>query len=382
MRDAGNENNVPYDLEKVKAALLSEGSSSFAFFGGEPLLLPIRDFEEMARWGKAQGKQMSVQTNAALISERHFELFKELGISVGVSMDGPEELNDAREAKERGATKFTTAQSQKNLERLLAEGIPTSLIVTLHRLNAQPHHLKLLIDWLLRLKDLGLKYVNLHPLEVDGEAGRELMLGESDSIFAMRRLRKALEGMYVHPFEDMKGALSGDDGKANCVWHACDPYTTAAVRGLDGNGQLGNCGRTNKDGVVYQKGNKPSHVRQLALYHTPQEYGGCAECRFFVVCRGECPGTGELGDWRSRTAHCSMIKALLSDIEAELAAEGKTPVSLSLDRGRIESAMLRAWELGQSPSITWATNNANTQHGDVAHGDRPHGDKPHGDSHK
>ena len=91
----------------------------------------------------------------------------------------------------------------------------------------------------------------------------------------------------------MRKSLLQESG-ANCVWNFCDPYTTPAVRGVDGQGTRGNCGRTNKDGVPYEKSAVAGHERQLALYLTPQEHGGCAECRFFVPCGGgSCPGEGE-----------------------------------------------------------------------------------------
>lgn len=189
MRLAGNEGGGDYSLEKVKAALLKENASSFAFFGGEALLLPIGDFEEMLKFGKAHGKSMSVQTNATLITDRHIALFKEFQVGIGVSLDGPKELNDAREAKTKGATARTTETSQKNLERLLAEGLPVSLIVTLHKLNASDlRKLTLLEGWIHDLQSRGLKYLNLHPLEVDTAQGRELMLSEQENIDAMRFL--------------------------------------------------------------------------------------------------------------------------------------------------------------------------------------------------
>ena len=135
----------------------------------------------------------------------------------------------------------------------------------------------------------------------------------------------------------MRRMLLGQDSNAACVWTACDPYTTQAVRGVEGHGQRSNCGRTNKDGIDFVKGNKPGYERYLALYATPQEVGGCQDCRFFLMCKGQCPGTAIDGDWRNRTEHCEVWKAVYGLLETELVAEGKNPLSLRLS-GRESSS--------------------------------------------
>lgn len=370
----------PYDLEAMKRALLAEGVGKgvgFSLFGGESLLFPINDMRRMVEWAHSIGSHVGVQTNGSLITDRHIELFKQFNMSVGVSIDGPGELNDARQARDPKATHATTAQSIRNLHRLLTEGIATSLIVTLTSINVGNEKcLHTLIAWLLSLRDLGLKYVNLHTLEPHG---KDLSLTQDRQIHVMRTLRRQLTGFTsVSPFNDMRNSLLRE-GASNCIWNFCDPYTTNAVRGVNGQGSRGNCGRTNTDGVGYVKSDRAGHERHLALYLTPQEHGGCAECRFFVPCGGgSCPGEGINNDWRSRTVHCATIKALLGDIEQELFADGKTPISASLLRPALEAQLISKWT-GKPMPVS-----KNTEHGDRPHGDhtdhinpvRTHGDSP------
>lgn len=364
-REATNNSAPPYDLEAMKTALLAEGVGKgvgFSLFGGESLLFPINDMRHMVEWAHSIGAHVGVQTNGALITDRHIELFKQFKMSVGVSIDGPDDLNDARQARDPKATRTTTAKSIANLERLLDEGIATSLIVTLTSINVMTdEQLDRLIEWLLALRDRGLRYVNLHTLEPHG---KDLSLTQDRQIFVMRRLREHLVGFTsVSPFGDMRKSLLQESG-SNCIWNFCDPYTTAAVRGVDGQGARGNCGRTNTDGVGYVKSDRAGHERNLVLYLTPQVHGGCAECRFFVPCGGgSCPGEGIGGDWRQRTVHCETIKALLGDIEQELFAEGKEPISTSLRRPAVEAQLIAKWT--GKPALV---------KGNVDHGDRPHGD--------
>lgn len=365
----------PYDMEAMKASLLAEGignGTGWTLFGGEPLLLPINDLADLLEWSHGINAPVGVQTNGALITDRHVALFKQHNMHVGFSIDGPDDLNDARQALDARATRATTALSLKNLDRLLAEGVSVSLIVTLTRINAGTDEaLTRLIAWALSLREKGLRYVNLHTLEPHGD---DLSMSQARQIDVMRRLRRELTGFaQVSPFDDMRKSLLQESG-ANCVWNFCDPYTTPAVRGIDGQGVRSNCGRTNTTGIAYEKGATAGHERQLALYLTPQEHGGCAECRFFVPCGGgSCPGEGIGNDWRNRTVHCATIKAVMGDLEYELAHEGRDPISTSLRRPAIEAALIAQWT-GRPTHV-----GTNVPHGDTPHGDREHGDRAHGD---
>src|SRR5438876_11305428 len=64
-RDAGNVNNS-YDMDRMKAAITAEGGP-FAMFGGEPLLVPKHDLEELWSWGLQRFGRNSVQTNGTLV---------------------------------------------------------------------------------------------------------------------------------------------------------------------------------------------------------------------------------------------------------------------------------------------------------------------------
>ena len=141
----------------------------------------------------------------------------------------------------------------------------------------------------------------------------------------------------------MKRLLVGNERDASCVWRACDPYATAAVRGVEGNGQSSNCGRTNKDGVDYLKADSHGYERYLALYNTPHEHGGCKGCRFFLMCKGQCPGTAIDGDWRNKTEHCSIWKSLFATLEQQLVRQGETPLSIHPLRQQQENEILARW---------------------------------------
>lgn len=405
IRAAGNEGHPRYSMDAMKRALEAEGYK-FSVFGGEPLLMPLDDLAELFRWGverfgaaadKRGDSPNSIQTNGTLITEAHLRLFRKFRVGVGLSIDGPGELNDARWAGSLEATREATARSHWALEQLLERKHSVSVIVTLHRLNASPERLPRLVEWFRELAGKGLRNVNLHLLEVDMPGVREqLSLTDDENAQALMTCARLQAEMALsfNPLTDMVRLLKGEDqwGDApgggflngvNCTWNACDPYTTDAVRGVDGQGNRGNCGRTCKEGPFWVKASTPGFERYLALAYTPQGYGGCQGCRFFSMCKGNCPGEGLSGDWRGKTEHCAVLMRVFEALEADLVRSGVTPLSLSAERPALEAALLALWQSGRTATITQIRTNpglaAAAAPGDAPHGDAPHGDAPHGD---
>jgi uncharacterized protein len=360
MRDAKNV-NVPWDWEKVRAELDKHGS--FSLHGGEPLLAPFKRVEQVFKYSFERHGSSGIQTNGTLITEAHIDLFKRYRTHVGISCDGPDRCSDARAAGTQEETRAATKRTTEAIERLSREGIDVSIITTLWKGNCDEESFRMLCEWFTRLDSLGLRWVNLHYLEVDGVKASKLRVDMPLLIDRMKQLM-SLERQFTHlkfnNFREYKALLRSSNEPTNCIWHACDSLATAAVQGINGQGQLTNCNRTNKMGVDWAKADTTGIERQHALYNTPYKYGGCKGCRFFLMCKGECPGTGIDGDWRNRSEHCEVIMAIFEHYENLMLELGQTPASLHPDREKWERAFL------------------GSQKATVSHGDSPHGDS-HGD---
>lgn len=416
MRDAGNiGNEKDYDMDKMFAALTEEGSD-FLIFGGEPLLVPLEDLRRIMAWGFERYKKNGIQTNGVLITPAHVALFREMNCHVGFSMDGPDELNDSRWAGTLERTRESTKKSHANMKACIGAGIGTSVIITLYKGNATPEKLPRLKQWIRELDSMGSRGVRIHLLEVDHPIVRaKMQLPEDQVIAALKELvalEATLKSVRLDILTDMRKLLRADDDSVTCIWNPCDPYTTSAVRGVDGQGNRSNCGRTNKDGIQRLKAETPGFERQLALYNTPQEHGGCKDCRFFLPCKGQCPGTAIGGDFRNRTADCKIWFSLFETLEQEMVTAGEKPLSLDFEtRAQLEVGMLNVWASGNHISIKSALaqlkagkpigyqgRSYSTEHGDSPHGDEhgdhtdhtdgaahqdvgPHGDGDHGDAH-
>ena len=155
-------------------------------------------------------------------------------------------------------TRAATARTERAIERLCREGIAASLIVTLHRGNATADKLPVLYDWFRYLDGIG-HHARRGSTSSRARAKRsaaKYALTTEENIAAFTGFAE-LEAdpseppvRRVHRHARM---LQGEDDNTTCVWNACDPYTTRAVRGVEGHGQRSNCGRTNKDGIDFVK---------------------------------------------------------------------------------------------------------------------------------
>jgi len=353
-RDAGN-HRMTYDMDRMKAELSRHGRP-FSLFGGEPLLMRFEDLEELLAWGFAKFGKTSIQTNGVLIEERHIDLFRRYKVDVGISLDGPGPLNDARWRQSVEKTRAATAAVEAAIARLCDAQVPLGLIVTLHRGNASADKLSRMCDWFRGLDETGVRTARLHLLEVD-EAGvrSRLALSPAENIAALTAfadLEPSLKALRFDIYREIEDLLMGEDDKATCTWRACDPYTTPAVQGVEGNGDSSNCGRTNKSGIGFIKSARQGYERYLALQRTPQNDGGCGGCRFFLMCKGQCPGTAIDGDWRNRTEHCAEWKHLFVQIERRLIVAGKTPLTIQPVRAELEKDMREQWLKGRNPNIS------------------------------
>jgi uncharacterized protein len=347
--------------------------------------MPEEDLEQFWSWGFEKYGSNGIQTNGVLINENHIRMFKQYKVHVGFSIDGPSELNDVRWAGTLERTREATAKTQTSMERLCREGVSCSLILTLHRGNGTRDRLPVLLEWFEYLLHVGICYSRIHILECETELiHSKYGLTPEENIEALITLlewEKENPKFKLDIFSDMRNMLLAHDNVTCCIWNACDPYESQSVQGIEWNGQSSNCGRTNKDGVDFTKANIRGYERYVALYHTPQEYGGCQGCRFFLMCKGHCPGTGIDNDWRNKTQDCLVWATLFEYLENELLSQGQAPFSISPLRQQVETMHIDAWMQGQNTSMVMCLHQINSEKHPQEPCNSSHGDVPHGDEH-
>jgi len=126
---------MSWEVAKRALDLMFERFDGFdvQFSGGEPLL-NMELVERVVEYTKGRGVRHRIQTNATLIDRRVARWIRELGISVGVSLDGLPEVNDRLRPFADG--RGSTAAAVSGIESLGAEGIRVGLTCGLSAENA------------------------------------------------------------------------------------------------------------------------------------------------------------------------------------------------------------------------------------------------------
>lgn len=343
-----------YDLDLIMERL-EEFSEKYpgidpGLHGGEPLLLPIEDlrklYERMYELYDLSdpGRSPHVQTNGTLITDEHIELFKEFDVSIGISMDGPEELNDSRIARSGGedVTRKMTEQTYESIRKIIEEPeLQCGIICVLSKTNAGTNEkLEKLLDWLdyLNKNDVTGHYNPAIPYEDVQE----------DLSLSPERLKEVFistwEWMQEEPYRQWDPMMDYQENLlamklGNCVNTKCDVYNAESAKIIRGDGDTTACGKTwgaVGDGVPFLQGDSTgneygeTNERYNMLRQLPGKYseevqngevedqGGCKGCRYWAVCQGGCPAAGGEYDYRNRVWHCEAIYGLYERIENDM----------------------------------------------------------------
>lgn len=97
------------------------------FHGGEPLLMRRQKFDQMCDLFRSQEDgftfKFSLQTNAALINDQWIDVLSKHRVGVGVSLDGPPDVNDRHRLDVRGRSTYElTVRGLKLLQAAASNG--------------------------------------------------------------------------------------------------------------------------------------------------------------------------------------------------------------------------------------------------------------------
>lgn len=141
-------NGRPEKIERIDDELLEKfireymaikkGIVPFAWQGGEPLLAGLDFFERVVQLQVKYAPKNTVisnaiQTNGTLINKEWAAFFKKYHFLVGVSLDGPEEMNDARRVTGSGKGSFTSIM--QGIQYLREAKVDFNILTVLHEDN-------------------------------------------------------------------------------------------------------------------------------------------------------------------------------------------------------------------------------------------------------
>lgn len=379
-----------YDKAKMMTTLQSifdKRHDNVVIHGGEVLSLPIRDFKYFVKKTKEIAGSVSIQTSLMGLTSEHIRLFKEYQVNLGVSVDGPPDLNVLRGPRDPQKNKEYQAEIVSNMERLRKNKIGFGSITVLSKANASPDKIDRLVEWAKSNKINGRFNMMFAPIWQTDIF--EYVLSPSEAKNAWIRLAeevlkdKSLEWTPPREFIDN---LLGSFSLSTCCVTRCD-YLTTVCKTIMPDGSLARCDRCFQDGY-YGRAPEKTFSRAEVLGQTE-----CSACRYFEICGGGCPGEGVNGDFRHKSYFCEAYYGLYEFLEDRI--RGMFPkVILSIDRenyyndfhlaGKLapwsENLIRSTWRATQ-PCKKCGDNKPQEQPDPLPSGRRPHGDwDNHGDS--
>jgi uncharacterized protein len=269
--------------------------SVFAFQGGEPTLAGLAFFERLValqqQYGRGgQAVSNSLQTNAVLLDQNWCELFRSYSWLLGVSLDGPEDVNDRfRFNKER---RGTWKRVMESITLLKKNSVDFNILCVLSQANVdRPKELYRFY------RSIGIDNLQFIPLaEFDG-AGNPLPFTISPEQYG-RFLCEVFELWWperrkvrIRMFDNIAEALAGQK-PGNCTMHeTCDSYVVVEYNGdvypcdffVESGWKLGNITLDSWTEIA-RRARRYSFASKKTLAH-PE----CQVCEYQSICHGGCP---------------------------------------------------------------------------------------------
>ncbi len=291
---------MPLDtLERLVDNFLfySYPASTFAFQGGEPTLAGLKFFEKLVefqqRYGRnGQAVSNALQTNGVLLDADWCRLFREYNFLIGISIDGPEEVNDLYRINKAGHG--TWKKVMQGIEVMQKEKVEFNVLCVLSQSNV--HKPREIYKF---FRSIGVQYMQFIPLaefNADGtpmpftitpeEYGR-FMCEIFDLWWPERRKTR------VRFFDNLAEAIAGQK-PGSCTMHeTCDSYVVVEYNGdvypcdffVEKDWRLGNVTMDSFPEIARRQ-KRYSFAVKKTLAH-PE----CQVCQYQAICHGGCPKT-------------------------------------------------------------------------------------------
>jgi len=296
--------------------------SSFEWHGGEPLLVGLDFYENVIKIQKEMGIgyefENSIQTNGTLITEEIADFFKENNFSnPGLSLDGPQKLNDMTRQYKNGRGTFDDIL--KSIKILRERGMEANIIVTLNKCNIK--YVEQIYQF---LKDEEIN-ARFNPVTISGRAienSQELAISPDDYKEAKLNLynlwMKDKQPPHLLCLENTLKNILSENIFCDCTFsNSCqgnfisiDPQGNVYPCGeFDGNKEF-RYGNINEDSLEIILSN-PMRKQLLKRAESIEE---CKGCDYQKLCGGGCMRNAYAFDDNvfGKDPHCSTYKELFS----------------------------------------------------------------------
>ncbi|MEO8026110.1 MAG: anaerobic sulfatase maturase [Bryobacteraceae bacterium] len=293
-------------------------NSVFAFQGGEPTLAGLPFFEKLVKLQKQYGRNgqsvsNALQTNATLIDSSWCDLLREHNFLLGVSLDGPEEINDLYRYNKAGHGTFRKVM--EGVETLQEEGVEFNILCVLSQANVGKA--RELYQFYKSLGVDNIQYIPLAEFGANGERMPYAITAEQYGRFLVETFdlwwpdrRK----MRIRYFDNIAEALAGQK-PGSCTMHeTCDSYAVVEYNGdvfpcdffVEKDWKLGNVTYDSWAEIAGRQ-RRYSFASKKTLAH-PE----CQVCEYQSICHGGCPKFrhGAHGDFTELDYFCQAYKMI------------------------------------------------------------------------
>lgn len=269
--------------------------------GGEPTLVPdkIARIAERSRLMRAR-PHLAIQTNATLLTRDMVQLFKEYEFQIGVSLDGPPEIQDVQ----RGMA----SETLRGLKLLESEHVPFRVTTVVTKDNVLSlDKLALLLAGFTNSRGIGLDLLVSKGRAATGfsrpPSSEELRRGVSGLASTLALINKRRSTPLRLRELDLLCGSGGDR-----------PFCRAATGqslAVRPDGRLYPCGQTMGDphffmGTVEQ----PEFTGQQPLTGFRLDSGDCHYCPLVNNCPGDCPSRIHYNNEEGKKLTCTMYTTL------------------------------------------------------------------------
>jgi len=293
----------------IRLLISSEKRCHVQLTGGEPTLVPhlIENTARILRELKPAAT-LGIQTNGTMLDRSLVKMFKEYDIQVGVSIDGPIDIQE----KLRG----NAASTLKGLRLLEKGGVPFRVTTVLSRQNVDHlYKLILMLGAFSNVRGLGLDL-----LVQKGKAGDSDIISHPDQDQMKRGLNRMMDtlhrinkrsfgGLQLRELETVARASARKKRSYFC--HAGAGESLAVCP----DGSLFPCGQTVGDPHFFMGSlDKPDLSLGLSLKDFQLSHENCTDCPLHQRCPGDCYSRQYYNDEKNRRLTCVIYQVLMNYI--------------------------------------------------------------------
>lgn len=276
----------------------SNGTASFAWQGGEPLLAGLSFFERVVSLQAQYAPPYTtisngLQTNGTLINKKWAEFFHTYHFLVGVSLDGPQVIHDQHRVT--GSGKGSYELVMRGIEHLRTAGADFNILSVIHEDNvSRPEEL---ISF---YREQKFEYIQFIPCmdfrsQQSGQPGRFRITPEAYGTFLCEAFDLWYNDGYpdfsIRIFDNMLAVLMNQESELCVHRKSCPKMMILESNGdaypcdffIDEEHRLGNIGDTELESLL------TNPVYESFLSMKPDMNKECMTCQYLKFCHGGCP---------------------------------------------------------------------------------------------